>query len=148
MIQLIKLLLHKINLHAMHAYPDECCGMLLGKYDGSVKVVREVLAMNNTKNDDRGRRYLITAKDYQWAEERARNEGVEILGLYHSHPDHPAEPSAFDLDHAMPVWSYIIVSVQKAQATSMRSWVLLDDRSRFKEERIDVVDEAVVLPHE
>jgi proteasome lid subunit RPN8/RPN11 len=100
--------------------------------------------MSNSKAENRERRYLITAKDYQWAEERARNEGLEILGLYHSHPDHPAEPSAFDLDHALPAWSYVIVSVQKARVVDTRSWVLLDDRSRFKEERIDVVDEAIV----
>ena len=134
--------LHKIKLHAMQAYPEECCGVLLGGVDGGTRTVCDVLEIRNARDENRGQRFLISPDDYRLAERQARNEGVELLGFYHSHPDHPAQPSQFDLDHAMPWCSYVITSVVDRLPNAVRSWVLLDDRSAFQEERVEVLDGA------
>ena len=131
---------HKMKVHAMVSYPEECCGFLFGISDRSMKTVCDILEMRNRKEEERTRRYLITADDYRLAEQRAAQAGVDLLGLYHSHPNQPAEPSQFDLDHALPAWSYIILSVDNAVATNVSSWILRDDRSSFSEEQVEVVD--------
>lgn len=128
--------LQKMKTHAGQAYPEECCGMLLGKDDNRGRTVFDVIAMRNERGESRERRFLITPEEYRRAEEEARRGGVDVIGLYHSHPDHPAQPSRFDLEHAMPWWSYVIVSVQQKLPTSVRSWVLRDDRLGYTEEDI------------
>lgn len=138
--------LHRMKVHAMRSYPEECCGIILGKDTGILKTVCDVFEMGNRKEEAREQRYLITADDYRVAEERANKEGVEVLGLYHSHPNHPAAPSQFDLDHAMPMWSYLIVSVEESIPARVRSWVLLEDRSAFSEEVLELVDGEIVHP--
>ena len=132
--------LHKIKLHAMRTYPEECCGMLLGKRMDEEKFVCDILSMNNTMKEDHETRYLITPEEYKKAEELASQEDVSLIGMYHSHPDHPARPSQFDLEHAMPWWSYVIVSVQEGQPAAIKSWVLRDDRSMFDEENLHILD--------
>ena len=92
------------------AYPHECCGALIGR-DG---VVTEAFALPNTTEEGPRRRFLVRPDDYRAAEARARETGLELLGFYHSHPDHPARPSQYDLDHAWPLFSYVIVSVDGA----------------------------------
>lgn len=136
MIQLNHTALHKAKLHAMQTYPEECCGIILGTDINGARIVCDVLGMQNTKDDERTRRYLIGPDDYKRAEEFAAKECVQILGLYHSHPDHPAVPSQFDLDHALPWFSYLIVSVEKGVPCAARSWLLRHDRSGFDEETI------------
>ncbi len=140
MIKLNHTALHKIKLHATQTYPEECCGVLFGKDRGEFKDVCEILSIRNINQDQRERRYLISPEDYQMAEREANQEGVEIVGLYHSHPDHPSIPSQFDLEHALPYWSYVIVSVEQGQPTELASWVLKDDRSAFDEEQVQIVD--------
>ena len=81
-------------------------------------------------------RVLITPKDVLRAERFAREKKLDVIGYYHSHPDHPARPSQFDLDHALPVWTYIIVSIEKGKAVDLRSWEMENDRSKFNEEEI------------
>jgi cysteine synthase B len=119
--------------HAARTYPDECCGGLIGRRDGHVI---EALALDNTSSEGRRRRFLVGPADYRTAEARAAETGQSLVGFYHSHPDHPAVPSAFDLDHAWPNLSYVIVAVRDGQPADVRSWRLRDDRSGFDEERV------------
>ncbi|MEW6321038.1 MAG: M67 family metallopeptidase [Acidobacteriota bacterium] len=123
-----------IRAHGREAYPHECCGAMYGG-DGEV---RDVLALPNVTAEGPRRRFRVSDGDYRAAEARAAALGLALVGFYHSHPDHPAEPSQYDLDHAWPNWSYVIVSVQGGQPADLRSWRLREDRSRFDEEALIV----------
>ena len=118
-----------IRLHGQETYPHECCGALVGS-DGAVTAV---VALPNTTAEGPRRRFLVRPSDYQLAEQRAGELGGELLGFYHSHPDHPARPSQFDLDHAWPTFAYIIVAVAAGVSAAMTVWYLQEDRSRFEE---------------
>lgn len=119
-----------IRRHGEDTYPHECCGALYGR-DG---VITDTLALSNTTEEGPRRRFLVRPQDYRAAEARATELGADLLGFYHSHPDHPARPSQYDLDHAWPVFSYIIVSVQQGVSQEMTSWRLRDDRTIFDPE--------------
>jgi len=121
-----------IRAHGTETYPNECCGALIGR-DG---VVTEVYALPNTTEEGPRRRFLVRPQDYREAEKRASDAGGELLGFYHSHPDHPARPSQYDLDHAWPFFSYIIVAVRASVPEDMTSWRLLEDRSAFDPEEL------------
>ena len=121
-----------IRAHGREAFPHECCGALLGR-DG---VVHEAFALPNTTEEGPRRRFLVRPDDYRAAEQRARDAGLELLGFYHSHPDHPAKPSQYDLDHAWPSFSYVIVSVMAGADSALTSWQLKADRSAFDEEQV------------
>lgn len=128
-------LLEQIHQHGEAAYPDEGAGLLLGKADGSLKQVSAIMALPNAREGAaRHNRYLLTPKDYLRGEQEAARLGVDVLGVFHSHPDHPNRPSEFDREWAMPWFSYLITSVQARQATNSRVWRLSDDRSHFTEE--------------
>jgi cysteine synthase B len=120
-----------IRRHGSRIYPDECCGALLGPKTGEVT---DAYPLDNTFPDGKRRRFLVGPDEYRRAEARATETGLQLLGFYHSHPDHPAEPSQFDLDHAWPNMSYVIVSVRQGQPKEARSWRLKPDRSAFEEE--------------
>jgi S-sulfo-L-cysteine synthase (O-acetyl-L-serine-dependent) len=122
-----------IRRHGARIYPDECCGALLGPKTGEVV---EAYPLDNTFPDGQRRRFLVGPDEYRRAEARAAETGLTLVGFYHSHPDHPAEPSQFDLDHAWPNLSYVIVSVHQGQPKETRSWRLKADRSAFEEEFI------------
>jgi cysteine synthase B len=122
-----------IRAHGARTYPDECCGVLVGTTPGRAG---DAWPLGNTAALDRGRRFLIGPEDYRRAEARAASRGLEIVGFYHSHPDHPAEPSHFDLDHAWPNVSYVIVSVRDRMPRELRSWRLRADRSGYREESV------------
>ena len=124
--------LASIREHGAEAYPHECCGALIG----SNGAVLESFALPNMTDEGPRRRFLVRPGDYRAAEARAAETGRELLGFYHSHPDHPAEPSQYDLDHAWPFFSYVIVSVRNGQPRELRSWRLRDDRSQFDEEDV------------
>ena len=119
-----------IRAHGVETYPNECCGALIGR-DG---VVSSTYGLPNTTEEGPRRRFLVRPQDYRDAEARARQAGGELLGFYHSHPDHPARPSQYDLDHAWPVFSYIIVSVKAGVPEDVTSWRLREDRSAFAQE--------------
>lgn len=137
-VQLSRELIAGIRDHGTHQYPHECCGFLLGTADRERKSVRRLLAAENARQDAaRRNRFLITPDDYQAAERLAREAGLEVLGFYHSHPDAPARPSQYDLDHAWPWYSYVIVAMTRSGAAEMTSWVLEDDRSCFTPEPIE-----------
>jgi proteasome lid subunit RPN8/RPN11 len=123
-----------IRAHGVETYPNECCGALIGR-EG---VVTATYALPNTTEEGPRRRFLVRPSDYQEAEKRATAAGGDLLGFYHSHPDHPARPSQYDLDHAWPFFSYIIVSVRDGVSEAMTSWRLRDDRSVFDPEELHV----------
>jgi proteasome lid subunit RPN8/RPN11 len=118
-----------IRRHGEETFPHECCGALVGG-DGRVTAA---VALPNTTEEGPRRRFLVRPSDYQLAERRASELGGELLGFYHSHPDHPARPSQFDLDHAWPNFAYVIVSVMAGSAADMTVWFLKEDRSSFDE---------------
>lgn len=118
--------------HAESAYPEECCGVLGGTYDGGgLKAVQEVVRLPNARGETSRRRYLIDPVAYRRVEGELGAAGLEVIGVYHSHPDAPARPSPFDLAHAWPWLSYVIVSVEHGRATALTSWILDDDRRAF-----------------
>jgi proteasome lid subunit RPN8/RPN11 len=117
-----------IRRHGEETYPHECCGALVGG-NGSADAVVE---LPNTTEEGPRRRFLVRPSDYRLAEQRAGDLGAELLGFYHSHPDHPARPSQYDLDHAWPTFAYVIVSVAAGAAADMTVWWLKDDRTIFE----------------
>ena len=131
----------KINAHAEREYPHECGGMLIGRFeaDGSKAVVETLPFENAREEKDRHNRVLILPTDVLKAERYARELKLDVIGYYHSHPDDGAVPSQYDLEHALPVWSYIITSVLQGKAVDLRSWKMEDDRSKFNEEEIEKV---------
>ncbi len=131
----------EIRAHGGETYPHECCGALLGRADGDGrKQVEELHALVNRRQDSPRNRFLVTPEDYRAAENTARARGLEILGWYHSHPDHPARPSEFDREHAWPTYSYVIVAVTDRQPGEIASWTLRDDRSQFDPETVVVAE--------
>jgi proteasome lid subunit RPN8/RPN11 len=126
-----------IRAHGVETYPNECCGALYGTDEGTGKLVTATLALPNTTEEGPRRRFMVRPGDYKTAEQRASELGADLLGFYHSHPDHPARPSQYDLDHAWPFFSYIIVSVREGTPELMTSWLLKDDRSAFEEETLN-----------
>lgn len=148
-------LAERIRRHGAETFPHECCGALLGrdavaieKNDGHAPVTdprREVLGLFplvNRRDDSPRNRFAVTAEDVRDAEKSAREHGLEVVGWYHSHPDHPARPSDFDRDHAWPWYSYIIVSVMGGSPADMTSWRLNDDRQDYTQEKIEIRNRA------
>ena len=142
-------LAEKIRVHGAETYPHECCGALLGRDSEleSQKAVREVLGLFpliNRRDDSPRNRFSVTAEDVLGADKAAQQQGLEVIGWYHSHPDHPARPSQYDRDHAWPWYSYIIVSVQNGAPQDMTSWRLNDDRQEFASEGVEIRHRAAV----
>ena len=121
-----------IRHHGEETYPHECCGALVGRGDA----VTDTVALPNTTEEGPRRRFLVRPSDYRLAEQRATELGGELLGFYHSHPDHPAAPSDFDRRHAWPNLHYVIVAVEAGVPREMTSWLLSEDRSIMREESI------------
>ena len=126
-----------IHDHAKESYPEECAGAIVGMDTGEMKVVVDVWRAENTYDEiERSRRFLIEPLQIKDFEEKAQERDMDLLGFYHSHPDHPAEPSEYDREHAWPGYSYVIASVGEDGVGGLRSWVLKDDRSGYEEEQI------------
>jgi proteasome lid subunit RPN8/RPN11 len=129
----------EIRRHGEETYPHECCGALVGTGNR----VTATVALPNTTEEGPRRRFMVRPSDYRVAEQKAGELGGDLLGFYHSHPDHPARPSQYDLDHAWPTFAYIIVAVAgdgrarqsggAAKAGAMTVWYLKEDRSTFEE---------------
>lgn len=131
----------KIRAHGAETYPHECCGALLGRdvEEADRRVYREICSLHplvNRRDDSPRNRFSVTSQDVLDAEKAARRQGLEVVGWYHSHPDHPAHPSQFDQDHAWPWYSYIIVSVANKIPEDLTSWRLAEDRTEFQCEEI------------
>ena len=131
--------LAQIFAHDEQTYPEEGAGFLLGSTNGAGKQVIAILPVNNSREDSaRHNRYLLSSKDYLQGELEAARRGLDILGVFHSHPDHPDRPSDFDREWALPWFSYLITSVQNGKAVASRSWLLNEDRLAFSEEDIEI----------
>ena len=129
--------LAEIQAHGEQAYPEEGAGLLLGRDDGVRRAVTAILPLTNSREDDaRHNRYLITAEDMLAGEREAMRLGLDIVGVFHSHPDHPNRPSEFDREWALPWYSYVITSVNQGTAAGSRAWRLEDDRQKFTEEEL------------
>jgi proteasome lid subunit RPN8/RPN11 len=121
---------------ALQSFPDECCGFFFGKETGEERIITHSLVVNNSKEGDKRRRFEIAPKDYLNAERFADENGLQFLGVYHSHPNHPAIPSEHDRVAAQPYFSYIIISVKENEIAGIRSWQL-NDQFQFEEETIE-----------
>ncbi len=129
--------IEQIKRHGEQTYPDECGGLLLGGLENDLRVICEVLPLENIRKDSRHNRVELDPLDYARAEREAAKRGLGVWGYYHSHPNHPAVPSGFDLEHApFTEWSYLIVSVRDGKAQDVRAWTLREDRSQFDEDEI------------
>ena len=129
--------LDEIRQHGERTFPEECGGLLLGVMEGETRVVKGTLPLENVRKDSRHNRVEISPLDYAKAEREATKQGLGVWGYYHSHPNHPAIPSGFDLDHAPFIeWSYLIVSVREGKAEEIRAWNVREDRSQFDEEEL------------
>jgi proteasome lid subunit RPN8/RPN11 len=124
--------------HGERDYPYECCGLLIGRFsDDGRKTVVETYAISNAREEEAKRnRFLIRPEELMRGEKHARERKLDVVGFYHSHPDEPAVPSKYDLEHAWPTYSYIVMSIEQGQAVALRSWEMQADRSRFDEEEI------------
>src|SRR5678815_1595022 len=129
---------NQIRQHGVSDYPYECCGLLVGSFDPSgTKVVLETYPISNAREEAAKRnRFLIQPEELLRGERYARDRNLEVVGFYHSHPDSPAVPSQYDLEHAWPTYSYIIVSTSADRAGDLFSWEQEPDRSRFNQEEI------------
>ena len=138
-IKLTKQHLDEIRQHGERTFPEECGGLLLGALEGETRVIQATLPLENIRQDSRHNRVEISPLDYMKAEREATKQGLGVWGYYHSHPNHPAIPSGFDLDHAPFIeWSYLIVSVREGTAQEIRAWTVREDRSQFDEEDIEI----------
>jgi len=128
---------------AIQAFPDECCGFLFGKEEGEDnRIITGIQVVNNAKEGDKRRRFEISPLDYIKAEQYADDNQLALLGVYHSHPNHPAIPSEHDRVAAQPFFSYIIISVLDGKIGPVRSWRLNQD-AQFEEETVaELVNEA------
>ena len=129
--------LKEIREHGVRDHPYECCGLLLGQFTPEGKIVKETYPISNAREESAKRnRFLITPEELMRGERYARERSLDVVGFYHSHPDCPAVPSQYDLEHAWPTYSYIIVSTTATAATDLFSWEQEPDRSRFNPEEI------------
>ena len=148
MIRISPELIAAIRQHAERDYPHECCGALLGRAgaaprpDGTKWVLALEPVGNRREADAAHHRFLITADDYRAIERSARAQSLEVVGFYHSHPDQPARPSEYDREHALPSFSYVIVSVRSGRSDGLTSWTLDDDRAAFSPEPVAEIESA------
>ena len=139
MLKLTRKIETEIRQAGAEAYPNECCGILLGSKDGdgqSVKSLRPIV--NARESGEQYHRFLITAEEMMEAELEARKLGLDIVGFYHSHPDHPAAPSEYDRDHALPFYHYIILRVAQGRPEEMTDWRLRLSREAFDAENLEI----------
>lgn len=139
-ISLPQILLESIQSHAAESYPEEGAGVILGEILPDARLARNILPLTNKfETGSRHNRYLIEAKDILKAEQTADKLNLEVIGVFHSHPDHPAQPSEFDLQWALPWYSYLITRVDQHGAAETKSWRLNEDRQSFSPENLEVI---------
>ena len=133
--------LAEISRHGERDHPYECCGLLIGRFEADgIKTVVETFPISNAREESAKRnRFLIQPEELIRGEKYARSKNLDVVGFYHSHPESPAVPSQYDLEHAWPTYSYIIVSVMNQKAGDLFSWEQQPDRSKFDREEIEVV---------
>lgn len=125
-----------IRRHGEADYPREACGLIGGTAEGARKVAVTIVPLRNGRDDTPSNRYFIDPDVFRRAQDKLDGDGLEVIGVYHSHPDHPPAPSAYDREHAWPWFSYVIVEIRRGRAGDHQSWVLADDREAFALEEI------------
>jgi proteasome lid subunit RPN8/RPN11 len=135
-IELNPKVLRAIREHGRQAYPEECCGALLGTAENGAARVTRVERIANARREERRRRYEIEPLEYARVERAADAEGLAVLGFYHSHPDHPAAPSRYDREHGFPFFHYVVLAVAAGSPGEIASFVLSEDRGAFEREEI------------
>ena len=144
-LQILPAVLERIHSQGEVAYPEEGAGLMLGEISQDQRRVMEILALPNVREDTaRHNRYLLSPEDYLKGEAEADRLGLDVLGVFHSHPDHPNRPSEFDRQWAWPNFSYLITSVMMGKAQESRSWRLMEDRANFIEEEIGILEQTKV----
>jgi len=139
----------QIQRHLEAAYPEEGAGLLLGHVQPCHRQVVALLPLVNSREAEvRHNRYLISAQDMLRAEQEAESRDLNVIGVFHSHPDHSDHPSEFDREWALPWFSYVITSVVNGGASGGRSWRLREDRSAFDEEQIEILEGTSPLKNE
>ncbi|HEX8175877.1 MAG TPA: M67 family metallopeptidase [Pyrinomonadaceae bacterium] len=130
--------LRQMREHGERDYPFECCGLLVGRFlaHGAKEVVEVYPILNAREEEAKRNRFLIFPEEVMKVELYARERRMDVVGGYHSHPDHQAVPSAHDMEHAWPTYSYVIVSVRAGRAYDILSWEMEADRSRFRQEQV------------
>ena len=137
MIQISEESLNAIRAHGEQDWPYECCGLLIGRFEEGLKTTLETYPISNAREESAKRnRFLIQPEELIRGEKYAASKKLDIVGFYHSHPQSPAVPSQYDLEHAWPTYSYIIVSVIDQKAGDLFSWEQEPDRSKFNSEEI------------
>ncbi|NNC82336.1 MAG: M67 family metallopeptidase [Flavobacteriales bacterium] len=140
MIEIPKKYEERIVAHGEREYPYECVGFMYGLRENGTVRVREVLEIDNHATENKRRRFQVLPMDYLKAERYAEEHELELIGVYHSHPDHPARPSEHDRVQAMPVFSYVIVSIKEGKGADITSW-RLDDTHEFQAEELQIENE-------
>ena len=141
MLHITEELIAQIHAHGARHYPEEGAGLILGKYEDDRRTAERLIQLKNSSQpDSRHNRYLIEAKDVLAGEDYADKLGLDVIGVFHSHPDHPARPSDFDLEWALPNLSYIITSIRAGKVVSSRSWCISDD-GNFVEEGLFILND-------
>ena len=153
MITLTETVRQSIAQHAEASYPNECVGLLIGRVDGKQKTVEAIHEAPNNWSTEVGLseaehehsladRFYLDPREYMRADRAARAQGLDIVGCYHSHPDHPAVPSAYDTAHAWPWYSYLIVRIEQGQPREAASYTLDPDRPLMHPEPLEVLSEV------
>lgn len=132
-----KRVLDEVEAHALEAYPEECCGLLIAT--GGKRVV-DSARMKNEYSGPKHDRYHIDPLELYRADRAASQRGLLVAGIYHSHPDYPATLSRFDLDHAFPWYSYLVLSVGKGGTNDRRLWIPNENHTKASEDKIEVVE--------
>ncbi len=130
-----------MTAHVKGGYPDECCGALLGKAakdESGEKSVTKARALTNINEERSADRYEIDPLELLKVEKDASKKGLAVVGFYHSHPDHPDEPSEFDRDRAWPDYSYVIIAVENGEKIKTRSWMFTEMEAPFTEEELNI----------
>ncbi|MBI5892233.1 MAG: M67 family metallopeptidase [Deltaproteobacteria bacterium] len=135
MLHLSQKIYNEIISHAKKSYPCEGCGALVGKD----KKITKIYPLENINKERANDRYEINPKDLLRVEKEAKKDGFEVIGFFHSHPDHPDRPSDFDRQRAWPFYSYVIVAVQNGKDVSVKSWTFENEGEPFREEEIETV---------
>ncbi len=130
----------KMFEHGEESYPHECCGVLIG-IPGNSAIVMEVQRLTNVNKEMPTRRYDVDPLELAKADSEAEKKGLEIIGIYHSHPDHPARPSKYDHDHAWRYLSYVVMSIEKGKAKAITSW-RLNEKKEFEQEELIFVEKT------
>jgi proteasome lid subunit RPN8/RPN11 len=129
---------HEIRFSCEKLFPEEACGVLMGRVVHGVHYVAHALELHNSSPVHRDERYVITPMQYQYATRVARERRLEMIGFYHSHPNRRSEPSAFDLQNALPESIYLILEVIGGRSAGMTGWILAENRTRFDPKNLEV----------